>query len=327
MPEADAHPHTRRLLRWTRIALVVGLVVTAAKFGVFLLSNSAAVLSDALESLVNVFTACMMIFSIRLANKPADRDHPYGHGKIEFVAVAIEGALILAAGVLIVAEAVRRLVVAAEPQNLNLAVWFLLAIAMANLLLGLSLHRAGRAGDSATLIADARHLFTDVATTGAVTAGLLLAHLTGALWLDPLLALGVVLFIFYTSARLLWQAGSGLMDRIDPADDAAIRKVLDEEIARGAILGYHKVRHRHQGAFHWVDMHLQLDGELSVREAHTVASRIEGRLERLLGRANATAHVEPDDAPCPVEDPTAPEPGDAPAHDGEAGLWSGGSLP
>ncbi len=306
MPEADAHPHTRRLLRWTRIALAVGLLVTAAKFGVFLLSNSAAVLSDALESLVNVLTAAMMIFSIRLANKPADRDHPYGHGKIEFIAVAIEGWLILGAGVLIVIEAVRRLIVAAEPQNLGLAVWLLLGIALVNLALGISLYRAGRAGESPTLMADARHLFTDVATTGAVTAGLVLVYFTGATWLDPLLALGVVLFIFYTSGRLLWQALSGLMDRRDPADDAAIRQLLDEEVARGAIRGYHKVRHRHQGAFHWVDMHLQVDGHLTVRDGHEIASRIEGRLEHLLGRANATAHIEPVNHPHSATDPTAP---------------------
>lgn len=264
-----------------------------AKFGVFLLTNSAAVLTDALESIVNVVAAAFLVLTMWIAHKPADRDHPYGHGKIEFIAVGVEGGLIFAAGLFIVYESVRRLIVHEVPENLDVGALLLVIIGLGNLALALLLFRIGRRYDSAAMVADARHLMTDVVTTVAVTAGLLLTHITQRAWLDPIFALLLVAFIFYTSGRLLMESVSGLMDRIDLEDDRLIRAILDDEVRAGRIADYHKVRHRHQGSFHWVEMHLQMQGDLSVRQGHEIAGRIERRIEEALGHGNATAHIEP----------------------------------
>lgn len=275
------------------VALLGASLITAGKFAAFVVTDSAAVLSDALESLVNVAAAGFLVFTVRLAHKPADRDHPYGHGKIEFIGVGIEGGLILAAGLFIAYESIRRLITAQPPVNLDIGIWILVALSIVNFLLASWLMRVGRTCDSPAMIADGRHLMTDVVTTGCVVTGLVMVRWTGLAWLDPVFALLMVVYIFYTSTRLILQSASGLMDQIDPKDDRLIREILDDEVSQGRIDGYHKVRHRHQGSFHWVDMHLQMDPGMTVRDGHRLASRIESRLEEALGQANATSHIEP----------------------------------
>ena len=292
----DEASHLRTAARAQRIAwvaLVVGVVIMALKFGVFFLTNSAAVLSDALESIVNLVTAGMAAVSTWYAAKPPDREHPYGHGKVEFVAVGFEGAMIIFAGAAIVFESVRRLIEGAHVQRLDLGAWALLAITIFMTAIGAYVFTAGRRLGSPTLIADGKHLLLDIFCTAGVIIGLMLVHTTGYLWLDPVIAIVVAVVVFVMGARLLRESWRGLLDEIDVGDDATIRAVLDEEKAAGHILGYHKVRHRHTGAFHWVDLHLQMDGEMPVRQAHEVATRIENRIEQRLGRADATAHIEP----------------------------------
>ena len=159
--------------------------------------------------------------------------------------------------------------------------------------LGLFVYVAGRRYDNQVLLADAQHLLTDVLTTAGVWVGLLATHLSGRAWLDPLVAIAVAGVISVSSVRLLRSAIDGLMDRSDPEDDRLVKRILDEEVSAGKILGYHKVRHRHTGAFHWVDMHLQVTADLTVAEGHDLASRIERRIEKSLELANATAHIEP----------------------------------
>lgn len=275
------------------VALVGGVLIMGAKLGVFALTRSAAVLSDALESIINIVAACMMMYSIWLANRPADAGHPYGHGKVEFLSIGLEGGMILVAGILIVAVAVKRLVYPVELENLDWGVWSLGAVNMALVGLAGFLYYQGRKYLSSVLIADAKHLLTDAASTLAVIVGLLLVQWTGLYWVDPALALVLGGLIILTSRKLLQQSIDGLMDRSDPADQAGICRILDEEVAAGNIRSYHKVRHRHTGSFHWVDMHIQVDGQMTVNESHSLVSRIERRIEEYLGRAKATAHVEP----------------------------------
>ncbi len=292
------------------LALGAGVAITALKFAIFGLTDSAAVLSDALESIINLLAAGVMIYCLWLSNRPADRDHPYGHGKIEFLAVGFEGWLILAAGVAIASEAVRRWLAGVEPRRLDLGMGLSLVVAGLSAALAAYVWRAGRKYDNSVLLADGKHLLTDVASTVGVVIGLGLVKWTGWAWLDPLVALLMAGLILKTSWKLLWQSVDGLMDRAVPADDAVIRQVLDEEVRAGAIRGYHKVRHRHTGSFHWVDMHLQFDAGMSVRESHAVASRIENRIEQRLGPADATAHIEPYELPGEGEPPvvTVPRP-------------------
>lgn len=292
-PQADPHlPHTRKVALH---ALVAGVIITMLKFGVFWLTNSVAVLSDALESIVNIAAAAMVLYTMWIANQPADRSHPYGHGKAEVLAVGLEGWMILFSGLVILYEACKRLIFGSDIHldKLVMGWWYLAGVGVLTAALALYVWRSGKRYDNAALMADGKHLLTDFGSTVAVLIGLALVHFTGKAWLDAVVALVVATLILLVSWRLLWQATQGLMDASDPDDDAAIRRVLDEEVAAGAIRGYHKVRHRHSGRFHWVDMHLHVDGTMTVTRGHDLASRIEGRVERSLGQANATAHLEP----------------------------------
>jgi cation diffusion facilitator family transporter len=294
MPDPQPHPEAGEVKKVARNALVAGVVIMALKFGVFGLTHSVTVLSDAVESIINLAAAAMMMYSLWLSNRPADADHPYGHGKVEFMAVGLEGWMILTAGVVIVYQAVRRFFYPPDSlPHLLVGTWVLGGIAVLAAALAAYVWLNGRHFNNATLLADGKHLMTDVASTLGGILGLTLIQYTGKMWLDPLVALLTASVILFTSWHLLWMSIHGLMDRVDPADEAAIRAILDDEITTGAIKGYHKVRHRHNGAFHWVDMHLQVDGNLSVKEGHELASRIEYRVEQALTPGNATAHLEP----------------------------------
>lgn len=307
-------PETRRVAMH---ALIAGVIITGLKFGVFAITNSVAVLSDALESLINIAAAAMMLYTMWLSSRPADPSHPYGHGKAEVLAVGLEGWMILFSGLLILYEAVKRLIFGNDLVDARIVygMWFLGGIGVLSAALAFYVYRAGKHYNNPTLIADGKHLFTDVASTTAVFLGLALVEWTGWTRLDPIVAIVISAFILWVSWRLLWQSVEGIMDNTDPEDDATIRRILDDELAQGAIKGYHKVRYRHTGKFHWVDMHLQVDGGLSVAQSHALASRIEGRIERALGEANATAHVEPFDEPSEpyaAPPPSPPPPPSAP---------------
>ncbi len=297
MPEPQAHPELPRIRAVTRNIFVAALLITAAKFFAYYVSNSVAVLGDALESVINVIAAALLAYTTRVANRPPDEEHPYGHGKIEFLAIGAEGCMILLAGVIIFAEAVRRLI-SDNGINQERTVEGLVAIGVISLLtaaLAAYAFWAARRYESENLMAHAKHLLTDVASTVAVFAGLGLVAYTGEPRLDPIVAIIISLAILAASWKLLWHSLDGLMDRRCPEDDALIAGILDAAVADGLIHGYHKVRHRHQGPFHWVDMHLQVDEHLSVRESHELASKIERQIEHALGDGNATAHVEPYD--------------------------------
>lgn len=294
MPDPAAHPQAAAIRRVALHALLAGVGVMALKFGVYYFTHSTAVLSDALESIINIAAALMMLFAVWFAQQPADHDHPYGHGKIEYLAVGLEGTMVLLAGLVIVYEAIHRLF-HPVPIHAQMGVYGLAAVGILSALLAAYVFYAGYRYQSPTLLADGRHLFTDVLSTAGVFCGLLLVQATGYEIIDPIVALIMGVIVVFTGARLLYQSFNHLMDREDPQDNIAIRRILDEEVAAGNIRGYHKVRHRHNGTFHWIDLHLELDGDLPIREGHTIASRIEGRIERELGQgqADATAHLEP----------------------------------
>lgn len=295
MPDPQPDPHLPHVKQVAVHSILAALAIMGLKLAVFALTNSAAVLSDALESIINVASACFLLYTIWLANQPADRKHPYGHGKVEFLAIGLEAWLILIAGVIIAFEAFRRFLTGSEVANLTLGAWALGGIGILCAAIAAYVWHAGRTYRHEALQAHGKHLMTDLASTTGVLIGLILVHVTGKTWLDPLIAVVMAGLIFYASWKLMWQSIHGLMDRIDERDDALIRTLLDDEIAQGTIVSYHKVRHRHSGAFHWIDMHLQVNGDMSVRDGHALASRIEGRVEAQLGRANATAHLEPAD--------------------------------
>lgn len=308
MPEPAPDPRLPETRRVALHALVAGTVITALKFAVYFHTDSLAVLSDALESIINIAAAGVMLYMLWLSSRPPDEEHPYGHGKAQVLAVGLEGWLILFSGVAILWEAVRRLFTGAAP-NMEALVqggWFLAGVGVLSTVLAVYVWQAGKYYENPAIMADGRHLMTDVASTVAVLIGLALVRWTGRAWLDPLVAIAIAGFILFVSWRLLWQSVHGIMEKTDPKDLATIHRVLDEEVVRDAIKGYHKVRYRHTGQFHWVDMHLQVDAGMTVHQSHALASRIEGRIEEALGQANATAHVEPWGEPGPALPPAKP---------------------
>lgn len=275
------------------IALAGGMLIMLLKLGIFWLTRSAAVLSDALESIINIVAAAIMIYSLWYSHQPADDDHPYGHGKIEFITLGLEGAMIAAAGLTIGWIAIDRLLTPQPIHQLDQGLWLLGVVNLLSAALAGFVYFAGRRFKNSVLKADAIHLATDVLSTLGVLAGLLLVKWTGLTVLDPIVALLLTLPIMHSAWSILRQSADGLMDRCDPQDMTTVLRILDEEVQRQAIASYHKVRLRHAGGFHWIDMHLQMDGERSVQQAHEIVSRIEYRIEQALAPGKATAHIEP----------------------------------
>jgi cation diffusion facilitator family transporter len=294
----------RNDLRAAQIALGVGVVLTTVKFVAYLLTDSSAVFSDALESIVNVIASMGMIWAIHAAHRPADRNHPYGHGKAEFMIAGAEGAMICLAAVVILFRAIEQLFSGAKPEQLGLGIWLIIAAMLVNGAVGTWLVVSGRRSGSIALEADGKHLLSDAVTSIAVLAALVLVKVTGMNWIDPATAILVAGFIAVVGYRLLRQSSAGLMDEQDMKDDALLRSLLDAHVGATAtseprICGYHKLRHRHTGRYHWVDFHLMLPPETDVALAHNIASSIEHEIETALGYADATAHVEPcADAAC-----------------------------
>lgn len=293
MPEPTADPRLPLVRRVAIHALVFGIGITAIKFAVFALTDSVAVLTDAIESIINIVAAAAMLYAVIIASRPPDEEHPYGHGRAEVLAVGLEGWLMVIAGLFIAFHAVTQIVRGAAPERLGLGLMAMGGVAVLTLALGQYVYRRGKRYDSDPLIADGKHLLVDAGSTLAVLGGLGAVKLTGIAWIDPLVAIGLTLVILFTSSRLLWQASQGVMERVDPEDLEAIHHELERAVANREIRGYHKVRYRHVGPFHWVDMHLQVEPGMSVAEGHELASRIERRIEGRFEQANATAHLEP----------------------------------
>lgn len=295
MPDPTPSPDWPGAKRVGLRALIGGVALMALKLVVFAFTGSAAVLSDALESVVNIGAASAALYTLWLSSQPPDKRHPYGHGKAEFLAVALEGSLVTLAGALIVYESLKRLFGEHEVTGLNAGIWGVAIIGVCQLALGAHVLRAGRSMENPVLIADGKHLLTDVVTTGGALIGLVLVKLTGLHWLDPIVALLLAGAVVWTGWRLLMESIEGLMDAADPAAMALARGILEKAQDEGRIRGFHKLRLRRTGRFCWADVHLQLPGSMTVAESHDIASRIEHEIERALAPANASAHVEPEE--------------------------------
>lgn len=280
------------------LSLTVGAGLMAVKFAAYLLTGSAAVFSDAMESIVNVAAAGFALYSIVLAHQPADANHPYGHGKVEFFSGGFEGGMILVAAVVSVLKAADDLL--RGPSHAPSVDWGLALLAATlpvNGLVGLYLIRTGRRRGSVTLVADGHHLLTDVITSVVAVAALLVVRFTGWRYADPIAALAVSVYIGRTGIHLVREAVWGLMDQQDVGDEALLRSILDSHLGPGGkgprVCGYHKLRHRHSGRYHWVDFHITVPANWNIDQGHRVASAIEYEIEQALGEGNATAHVEP----------------------------------
>jgi cation diffusion facilitator family transporter len=283
----------RARLRAMAISLAVSVGLLAAKYQAYHLTGSTAILSDALESIVNVVAAVFALGGIIFAGRPADRNHPYGHGKIEFFSAAFEGGLIAFAAVLIVYEVILSLLRGPDVRALDVGVPIVLGAGLVNLLLGWYLVRTGRRYDSLTLVADGRHVLADFYTSAGIVIGLLLVRFTGIAWLDPVVAAVVALNLMWTGFRLVRQAAGGLLDEEDTALLDRLLEVLQPHIGRGVIRVHH-LRAIRAGRFHHVDAHLVVPEFWSVERSHELAEDLAERLIKEVGvEGEMTLHTDP----------------------------------
>ena len=274
-------------------SIVVGIVVLGLKTLAWGMTGSIALLSDALESTVNVVTACAALIAIRIAQRPADQDHPYGHHKAEFFSAVLEGVMIIIAALLILREAFHGIL---APRTLDAPMEGLLINVAASVINGgwcWVLLRQGRRLKSPALVADGKHLLSDVVTSVGVVAGVALAIATGYAILDPILAAVVAVNILWSGWNVMLASLSGLMDEAVSADTLkTIRDTISGE-ADGAI-EVHDLRTRHAGSMTFIDFHLVVTGQTSVAQAHAICDRIELALKRYLQDAQITIHIEPE---------------------------------
>ena len=298
------------MLAWQRIpraektaislSVSLGLLILAIKFVAYWLTHSAAIFSDAVESIVNVMASGIALWALSLAHTPPDEKHPYGHGKVEFISAAFEGGMIALAALFIFVRTIDQLFFhPAEPSKVDLGVLLMVVATALNGGAGLLLRRIGRREHSLTLEADGEHLMVDALTSLAVVVSLLVVRFTGWTWADPAMALGIAVYIAAAGVQLMRRSFGGLMDQQDAGDERQLVALLDSHVRGGVeprVCSYHKLRHRHSGRFHWVDFHLVVPSGLSVADGHYIASRIEHEMEQLLGSGNASAHIEPCEA-------------------------------
>ncbi|CAN5308291.1 cation diffusion facilitator family transporter [soil metagenome] len=293
-PTATKSTRPGRLDARHYIALSIATAVATILLttGAWWVTRSVGLLSDALESNVNLLGATFALAMIAIARTPPDDDHPYGHGKAEYFSSGFEGLLICVAAVAILAAAVMRLMQPQPVQSLGIglalsAVGTVLNFVVARLLAGAALRY-----QSAALDADSRHLMTDVVTSIGVVAGVLLVGLTGIHWLDPVVAILVALHIGREGIRIVRDSADGLMDRALPEDQVArITAVLDSFAARG--VQYDGLRTRQGGAQSFVDVIVRVPGDWQVEAAHHVLDEIEAAIGTAIGNVRVLTHLEP----------------------------------
>jgi cation diffusion facilitator family transporter len=281
-PQVSVSEDAAIRLRAGLLSLVVSVVLLGAKYQAYRLTGSTAILSDALESIVNVVAAIFALGGLIFAGRPADRNHPYGHGKIEFFSAAFEGGLIAFAAVVIIYQVVLSLLRGVEVRRLDVGVAIILGTALVNLALGWYLVRTGRRYASLTLVADGQHVLSDCYTSAGIVVGLLLVRFTDILWLDPVVAGVVAVNLMWTGFRLVRHAAGGLLDEEDPALLSRLLNVLTTYVGQG-IIRIHHLRAIRAGRFHHVDAHLVVPEFWSVERAHEVAEDLAARVMRDLG--------------------------------------------
>nr|WP_189643286.1 cation diffusion facilitator family transporter [Deinococcus piscis] len=270
-------------------ALVLGL-----KWAAYLLTGSLALYSDALESIINVAAAAAALIALRVAARPADDNHPFGHSKAEYFSAVLEGVLIVLAALAILWEAGPKLLAPAAVELPPLGLGLSVVASVINGLWASRLLAAGRRHRSPALLADGKHLMSDVVSSVGVLIGIVLALLTGWHVLDPLLACLVALNILWSGWHLMRESVGGLMDAgADPETQARIRELVAEH-ADGA-LEAHDLLTRTAGRLTFIEFHLVVPGSMTVAEAHAICDRLEAVLEAEVEGARVTIHVEPQD--------------------------------
>ena len=275
------------------IAFIISLLLLATKFVAFYLTGSKAVLSDAIESIINVVTGFFLVVSIRVSTRPVDASHPYGHGKIEAFSAGFEGGLIVLAGIMILVESIPAFFTPRPLQGLGLGMLLLLAAGIVNMLTGLYLLHSGKKHKSEALIADGKHLLADFYTSAGVIIGLLLVRLTSWAWLDPLVACLVAVNILFPGFRLVRGSTKNLMNEADP--DFLQRLVGGlNAIRKPGWLIPHDLRSIRSGRYHHVDLHISFPRYWSLDQVHDAEEELTKALLDAVGEdGDIMLHTDP----------------------------------
>ncbi len=274
-----------------RLSIISNSSLTLIKLAAGIATGSVSVLSEAVHSATDLLASWIAFFSVKVADRPADESHPFGHGKAENLSGLAEAGLILVAAAWIVFEAVHNLLAQEGPHRLDLGIAVMSVSVVVNILVAGHLSRVARETDSMALEADAQHLWTDVRTSIAVLVGLSLAWFTGWSALDPLVAIGVAFLVAWAGWKLALLAFQPLMDSHLPDEELEeIRRILASD---AAVLSFHKLRTRKAGSMRHVDAHILLDDDLSLLEAHDLAEAVEDKIRNRFPGAEITLHVEP----------------------------------
>lgn len=273
--------------------LVVGLALMAMKFWAWRITHSNAVLSDALESIVNVVAGAFALYSLSLAAKPRDREHPYGHGKVEFISAGVEGTLVAMAGGIIIQRALRAWINGHEVHAVGQGVVLVALAGAVNLVMGLLLKRRGRRQHSLTMRASGVHLLSDAWSTLAMLVGLLLIRITGRMWLDSLFALAFGLVIVVQGIRVVRRSVGGIMDETDMSVARELVAILERHRDRSWI-DIHNFRVITFGRTLHVDCHVTLPYYWSLQQAHDAIADVDALLNRESGReVELFIHMDP----------------------------------
>jgi cation diffusion facilitator family transporter len=279
------------------ISLLAAMVMLVGKVTAYSITHSTAILSDAAESVVHGVATILAAFSFWYAAQPADRRHPYGHGRVAYFSAGFEGALVFAASLAVIASAIIGLIRGPELRHLGAGLAISAVLAAINLALGLALIRVGRRYNTLILVANGQHVLSDMWTTAGAIAGVGLVMLTGIPWLDPLAALLVGAWIMYSGGALVRRSVAGLMDAVEPELIAKLQAGLQRCVNDGLIADHHQLRCRRVNDELWIDVHVLVPGELPMVTAHRRVTQLEDAMRALFPgeTVHITSHLEPAD--------------------------------
>ena len=296
MPGLEVSPDFDRKSREKRRAaatsVISNLTLVIAKLGIGLSSGAVSVVSEGLHSATDLIGSIIAFLSVRVADIPPDEEHPYGHGKVEYLAGLLEAFLIFLAACGIIYGALWRL---AHPGSkiieVSLALWVMGVSILVSFSLSLYLKSVSKRTDSLAIEAEAAHVSTDTLTSVGVFAGLIVTRLTHLSWIDSVAGILISLLILHSAIKMAKNSYSHLIDiRLPLEEEAAIKRILEEDVR---VLGYHKLRTRKSGAFRHADVHVQVDDDLSLVDAHEVAEQIEDEIRKSLPETHISIHLEP----------------------------------
>jgi cation diffusion facilitator family transporter len=295
--------NTRRKTRAAIISVASNSALVVGKLVIGLLTGSVSVISEAIHSGIDLIAAGIALFAVRTANRPADKDHPYGHGKIENLSGTVEAILIFLAAAWIIYEAIHKLIASSPVEMPGLGIAVMAVSALANFFVSRMLFRVGKETDSIALQADAWHLRTDVWTSAGVMLGLAVIVLARWLfptysigWVDPVAAIAVAVLIIKAAWDLTRQSVRDVMDTSLPDEEQ--QWIADHLRSVSGVCGFHAMRTRKAGPQRFVDVHLQVDRNLSVEVSHRLVHTIGDAIKERFGNASVTIHVEPCDGRC-----------------------------